>query len=362
MNNARVPNKDRICILKKLVETPSPSGFEQQIQSIIREEISPYMDDVKIDVMGNLIGLRNGRGNPKIILMAHSDEVGLMVSHISEEGFLYFLPIGTVDDHILPGERVVIHSQNGPVFGVIGRKPIFLQNPEERTQVIPLKQQWIDIGSDNKEDAEQMVSIGDPVTFTAGFQKIENKDIIISNGLDDKLGVFVLIEVLRKLSEQGEHDAAVYIVSTVQEEIGLRGASPAAYHINAHAAFVIDIGFPSDSPDTFSEKQDLSDTRLGKGAILDRGSTNHPVLYQLLLSTAKKHNIPIQLRAAPTPIATDAKAVQLSRGGVATISINLPARYSQTPSAVASLRDVEYTSELLAQTICAIDSKIDFTP
>lgn len=362
MQYANTPEEERLSILKKLIETPSPSGFERPIQSLIREEINEYVDDVKTDVMGNLIGVRKGRGKPKIMLMAHCDEIGLMVSHISKEGFLYFLPIGTVDDHITPGERVVIHSRNGPVLGAIGRKPVCLLKTEEREKVMPIKQQWIDIGAESKEDAENMVSIGDPATFAADFQRIGSKDIIVSRGLDDKLGIFVLIETLRKLSERGEHEAAVFGVSTVQEEVGLRGASAAAYQINAHAALIMDIGFTSDTPDTALEKQDLGDTRIGKGPILDKGANNNPILYQLLLDTAKEKNIPVQLRAAPMPIANEAKVVQLSRRGVATVSLNIPARYTHTPSEVASLRDIEYTSELVTQTIFKLNRRINFTP
>ncbi|MFX0199481.1 MAG: M42 family metallopeptidase [Candidatus Hodarchaeota archaeon] len=361
MQSVHIP-EERLSILKKLIETPSPSGFEQQIQSYIRMEIENYVDNVKKDVLGNLIGSRNEQGKPRIMLMAHCDEIGLMISHISNEGYLYFLPIGLVDDHLLPGERVVIHSRNGPIWGVIGRKPVLIQTTEEKRNVLPLKQQWIDIGAESKEDAETMISIGDPVTFTTDFQKIGNKDVITARALDDKLGIFVLIETLRKLSDRGEHEAAVFGVFTVQEEIGLRGATPVAYQINAHAAFILDIGFPSDSPDTIPEKQDLGDIRIGKGPILDKGGNNNPVLYQLLLDIAKAKSIPLQFRATPMPIANEAKVVQLSRSGVATISVNIPARYSHSPNEVASLRDLEYTSELLTQTIFGLTPQINFAP
>ncbi len=167
---------------------------------------------------------------------------------------------------------------------------------------------------------------------------------------------------MRKLSDRGEHEAAVFGVFTVQEEIGLRGATPAVYQINAHAAFILDIGYPSDSPDTFAEKQDLGDIRIGKGPILDKGGINNPILYQILLDTANKKNIPVQLRAIPMPFANEAKVVQLSRSGVATISVNIPARYSHSPNGVATLRDLEYTSELLTQTIFELTSQINFAP
>lgn len=214
-------------LLKELIATPSPSGFEQLIQSLIKEKIVKYVDDVKVDITGNLIGMRKGKGKLKIALMSHCDETGLMITYISKEGFLYFKPIGGMDEHITQGQRVFIHSKNGPILGVIGSRTADLLSQEERKYVTPFKRQWIDIGADGREGAAKKVSVGDPVTFAYELQRLGDSDIIVSRGLDDKFGVLVLIETLRKISELGEHEVDLYMVSTVQEEIGLRGAVPA---------------------------------------------------------------------------------------------------------------------------------------
>lgn len=355
-------NEERLRVLQQITETPSPSGFETTIQSLIAERIRKYVDNVKIDIMGNLIAARKPAGHPRVALLAHCDEIGLMISHISQEGFLYFLPIGILDEHITLGRRVTIHSRGGPVLGVVGSRQVGVLSPEEKAKVVSFKRQWIDIGVDSRDEAEKLVSVGDPVTFNSPFERFRDGNLIVAKEFDDKLGIFVIMETLRKVSEREEHDAAVFLVSTVQEEIGLRGSVTAAYQIEPHAAFVVDIGWTSDVPDTMLEKQDLGDTRLGAGPIIDKGANNSPVLVQMLQDAARESGIPVQLRAAPTPIATDAKVVQLSRGGVATVNVNIPARYTHTPNAVASLKDVEHTSELLARVVLGLKRTSDFIP
>jgi endoglucanase len=355
-------NEERLGVLRELLDTPSPSGFETKIQSLIAEKIRRYVDDVKIDVMGNLIAARKRAGYPRVALFAHCDEIGLMISHISQEGFLYFLPIGMIDEHVTPGRRVTVHSRVGPVLGVVGSRQVGILSSEERTKVVPFRLQWIDIGANSRDEAGRLVSVGDPVTFNSPLERFRDENLIVAREIDDKLGIFIIMEALRKVSEKGEHEAAVFFVSTVQEEIGLRGSIIAAHEIEPHAAFVVDIGWTSDVPDTMNAKQDLGDTRLGAGPIIDKGANNSPVLVQTLLDVAQEGGIPVQLRATPIPIATDAKVIQLSRAGVATVNVNVPARYTHTPSAVASLKDVEYTSELLAQVVLRLKRTLDFTP
>jgi len=221
--------EDSFLFLKKLIEAPSPSGFEVPIQRVIREEMAKFADEVKTDIHGNVTGIKNPEGSPRLMLAGHCDEIGFMVKYIDENGFLYFSSIGGVDAHIVPGQRVKIHTSSGPVLGVVGKKPIHALEEEERKKVSKLSEQWIDIGVTGKKEAEEKVRIGDPVTFAVELERL-NQDKLVARGFDDKIGAFIVCEVLRFCSNES-FSAALFATSTVQEEVGLRGARTATYSI-----------------------------------------------------------------------------------------------------------------------------------
>lgn len=347
-------------VLKRLVETPSPSGFEQPVQRIVREELAKYVDTVRTDVMGNVIGTRNEQGCPRVMLSGHCDEIGLMVKYIDENGFIYFSAIGIVDAHLTPGQRVRIHGKQEAVLGVIGKKPIHLLKEVEKEKVIKLAKQWIDIGAENKETAEAHVSVGDPITFDVPFDYLGTNELVVARGFDDKAATFVIIETCRLLAEQGTHSAAVFGVSSVQEEVGFRGATTSAFEIRPDVGVAIDLHFATDNPSI--DKTDVGDIGLGKGPIVSRGSRINPIVEELLIQTAQNENIPYQLRAEPTRTGTDTDPIQITRSGVATALLSIPSRYTHTPCEVVSLSDLENFSKLLAAFIQRLDDTISFIP
>lgn len=352
--------KESVEVLKRLVETPSPSGFEQPVQRIVREELENYVDTIQTDVMGNVIGIRNEHGRPRVMLAGHCDEIGLMVKYIDDNGFIYFSAIGGVDPHLTPGQRVRIHGTQEDVLGVIGKKPIHLMKQVEDVKVISLSEQWIDIGAKSKDIAKSRVRVGDPIIFDVPFDYLGTDDLVVARGFDDKAAAFVIIEICRLLDEEGVHQAAVFGVSSVQEEVGLRGATTSAFEINPDVGIAIDLDFATDNPG--AKKTEVGDLSLGKGPIISRGSRINPVVEELLIQTAQNEDIPYQLRAEPTRSGTDTDAIQISRSGVATALVSIPSRYTHTPCEVVSLKDLENISKLLAAFIRRLDDTISFIP
>lgn len=345
--------------LKAIEETPSVSGFEQPVGRIIRKRMEPFADEVSVDVHGNTIVALNPRGTPRVMLAGHYDQIGLMVKYVNDEGFIYFGAVGGIDPTVLPGSRVTIHTRQGPVEGVIGRKPIHLMKPEERGNAkIELQDLWIDIGSPNKAATLSRVAIADPITYQLGLVRLGD-DFIASPGLDNKVGAFVVMEALR-LASSRNIKCGLYSVATVQEEIGLRGARTSCYGIDPLVGIAVDVTHASDNPG--ADKKIAGDIALGKGPVIDLGPNINPVLGELFIATAKARKIPYQLAAAPGATGTDANAIQVSRSGVAAGLISIPNRYMHTQVEVCSLADLDNAARLIAETVSRIDSKIDFTP
>jgi len=344
--------------LQQLVDTPSPSGFEQPGQSVVRDYVSRFADEVRTDVMGNVIAALNPDGKPRLMLAGHCDEIGFMVRYITDQGFIHFSPIGGVDAHLVPGQKVHIQTSRGPVLGVVGKKAIHLMEPEERKKVLEFHQQWIDIGASGRKDAEKRVRIGDPVTFATTFERLKGS-IAVARGFDDKMGSFVVMEALR-LASRGKLKAALFAVSTVQEEIGLRGATTSAFAIAPDAAIAVDVTHGTDYPD--ADKKRFGDVKLGAGPVLHRGANMNPVVIDRLLRTTAKARLKHQMIGVPGHSGTDAWAIQLARGGVATGLVSVPLRYMHTPIEVLDLRDLESTAKLLAAFAAALTPNIDFIP
>ncbi|NOY13032.1 MAG: M42 family metallopeptidase [Deltaproteobacteria bacterium] len=345
--------------LKQLVETPSPSGYEQPAQRVVRAQLAAAADELTTDVMGNLIARLAGQGGPKLMLAGHCDEIGFMVQYVDDNGFIYFGAIGGVDPHLSPGQRIRIHTANGELNGVIGKKAIHLIEPKDRDTVIKLKDQFIDIGCASREEVERLVQIGDPVTFAVGVERLQG-DRLTSRAFDDKMGAFIVAQVLKRVKAAGGMAADLYAVSTVQEEVGLRGAATSSYGINPDVGIVVEVTHATDYPDV--DKKSIGRVELGKGPVLARGANINPILFELLSQTAADEKIPLQVIGVPRATGTDANVMQLSRGGVATALLGIPLRYMHTPVEVLSLADLDNAIALLTAVVQKIKPQQSFIP
>ncbi len=347
--------------LQELVTAPSPSGYEQPAQRVFRSYIAPFAQ-VTQDVMGNVYGHIPGGGEslPRVMLVGHSDEIGFQVRYVDDKGFIYFGAIGGVDAHLTPGQRVHIHGRNGVVAGVIGKKPIHLMEPKDRETVVKLDSQYIDIGAADRQEAEALVRVGDPITFAAALDRLLG-DRVTSRGFDDKAGSFVVAEVLRRIAAAETKPAVdLYGVSSVQEEVGLRGGTTSSYTVNPDIGICVEVDFATDQPDV--ERKHNGDVSLGKGPILPRGANINPTLFDMLADTAASENIPVQFTGIPRATGTDANVMQISRGGVATALVKIPLRYMHTPVEVLSLADLEHAVSLIVALLYRITDKAAFVP
>ena len=348
-------DKKSMGFLKELMETSSPSGFEIEAQQLVYKYMKESTDSVITDVMGNLTGVLNPQGKPKIMLAGHCDEVGLIVQHINNEGYLYFQQIGGTYLPALHGQRVKIITKKGKVFGVIGRKKgDLLDAPKGLT----IESHWIDIGAKSKEEAKKLVSIGDPITFATNFQELPN-NLVLSKGFDDKISVFAITEIIRRLSRE-KYNPAVFGVSTVQEELGTRGATTSSFSINPDIGIAIDVTEATDYPDI--DKKVKGEVSLGKGPVFHRGANINPVLGEMLIDIAEKSGIPYQITAVAGPTGTDARAIQIIRGGVATALVSVPLRYMHTSGEIISLDDVENIVKLIVSFIKEVKQDISLLP
>lgn len=352
---------ESIAFFEKLLEAPSPSGYEQPAQRVFRSYIGEF-SDVSTDVMGNVYGYLSSKmeNAPRVMLVGHSDEIGLQIKYIDDKGFIWFAPIGGVDPHLTPGLGVNIHTRNGMVPGVMGRKPIHLIEPKERDTVTKLEAQYIDIGVADRKTAEELVRVGDPVTFASSFRRLQGNRVS-SRGFDDKAGSFVVAEVLRLVSQSCDDlPVNLYGVSSVQEEIGLRGGTTSSYTVNPDIGICVEVDFATDQPDV--DRKHNGEVALGKGPIVPRGANINPALFDLIADTAEKEGIPVQFTGIARATGTDANVMQISRGGVATALIKIPLRYMHTPVEMLDLDDLDNAVKLISAVIKRIRNRSDFIP
>ncbi|CUU03043.1 MAG: M42 family metallopeptidase [Fimbriimonadales bacterium] len=343
---------------RQIVNTPSPSGYEQRAGELYRRYTREFADSVQTDVMGNVIAAINPAGRPRVMFAGHMDEIGFIVKYISEEGFLYFGPIGGHDPVIPVGQRVLVHTRSGPIPGVIGKKPIHLMEEDERSKAPKLHELWVDIGATSKADAQSVVRIGDPITIDVEFRELRN-GFATARGFDNKMGAFIVAEALRLLSED-RPTAAVFAVATVQEEIGLRGARTSAYGVDPQVGIAVDVTHATDYPSV--DKKRVGEILPGKGPVICRGANINPRVFDMLVETAEAEGIPYQLEAAGGGTGTDANAMQISRAGMATGLVSVPLRYMHTPCELLALEDVENAARLLAAFTRRINEHISFIP
>ncbi len=353
-------DEGRVSVLRRMIASPSPSGFEQPVQQVIREEVQQYADEVQTDVHGNVIATLNGNNPLRVMLTAHCDEIGFLVRYIDNDGFLYFAPIGFFDPSTLAGNRVEISTPNGPVLGVIGRKPIHQLSNDERNSAPKLTDLWIDIGVSSKEEAQRLVPLGSIATRAAQLETLRD-NLLVSRALDDKAGVFAILEAMRRLHEQREKlQASVYFVSTVQEEVGSRGVQSITYSIEPTIAIAVDLTFTSDHPGT--SKTEIGDVKLNGGPVITLGGHVNPRVHQLLVQAAKDAGIAWQLDPQPGVTFTDTDMIQVVRGGVATGLVSIPSRYLHTGSEIVSLRDIDQVAEVLTRFVLALNKDVNIIP
>lgn len=352
-------NDHSLEFLKRLVETPSPSGFEQPAQRLFREYVASFADSVTTDVLGNVIALCHPDGSPKVMLTGHSDQIGFIVSYIDDEGFLYFRRIGGIDPSSCVSQRVVIQGKHGAVAGVIGRKAIHLQEPDERTKAPKIDGLWVDIGARNKAEAENQVRIGDSGVFVQTFDVLSNQRAV-SMAFDNKMAVWIISEAMRLCAGERDTQSALYAVSTVQEEIGSIGAHTSAFSVQPDVAIVLDVGHATDHPGTDHKK--TGKYELDKGPILSRGANINPKVFELLADTAERAQIAYQTEGIGGRSATDADPIQFSRAGIAVGLIHVPLRYMHTPCEMISLVDMENTAKLLKAFVGRLTPGMSFIP
>ncbi len=344
--------------LTNLLEAPGVSGYEQPIQRVVRAYAESFAEGIETDLHGNVILSAGGGDSPRVMFAGHCDQLGLLVSHVDDEGFLFVQTVGGWDPQQLVGQRVTIWTDDGPVNGVISRKAIHLQDETERKQVAEFKHLWIDIGATDKDDAASAVSIGDAVTVQLGVQEMRN-GVMNAPGMDNRTGVWVVVEGFRRAVERGV-TASLHCASTVQEEIGLRGARTSAFGIDPQVAIAVDVTHATDCPGV--DKRERGAVALGKGPVLSRGANVNPIVWARLRDQAEAAELPYQVAALGRAAPNDANPLQISRAGVATGLVQIPNRYMHSPVEVISLDDLEAAAELLAHFACSLSPSDSFIP
>ncbi|XGI84032.1 M42 family metallopeptidase [Halorutilales archaeon Cl-col2-1] len=345
---------DSLDFLRRLVETPSPSGFEIPNLENWRERVGDFADEIETDAYGNTTATLNPGCDTSVVVTGHADEIGFMVRYITDDGYIYVERIGGIDPGVAEGQRVTVHTRdNGEdIKGVVGRKPIHLQEDEDREKVPDLEELWIDIGADDREDVEDAgVSVGDPVTYDVGFERLQG-DVVAGRGIDNRIGIWVAAEVLRAVDPE-KLDVTLHAVATVQEEVGLKGAQMVGYDLDPDVALVVDVTFATDMPGLSGKKH--GEINLGEGPALKHGRENHPRVLEHLQTVSDSRGIELQNEPMMTRGGTDADAFYVSRGGIASASVGVPNRYMHTPSEVVSLTDLEDARDLFAGFVEELD-------
>jgi len=353
-------NEKSLAFLKLLLDSPGPSGFETAPARVWREEAATFAEQVTTDVSGNTTAAINPGSAPRVMFAGHIDEIGLMIVHIDDDGYLYFSTIGGWDPQVLVGQRVLIAAKNRLVEGVVGKRAVHMQDEEERDQVSKISSLWIDIGAKSKKDALRRVRIGDPAVVAAPTVELPNRRLV-SRSIDNRIGAFVVLEALRLLARR-RPKAGVFAVATSQEEIawGGGGALTSATRIDPDVALVVDVTHATDHPS--AEKKKHGDYKLGGGPVLFRGSAANPVVVELLTKVAEEKKIPYTLAAAPSDTGTDADAIYSARHGIATGIVSIPNRYMHSPNEMIDLSDLDRAAKLLAAFARKVTTRTDFTP
>jgi putative aminopeptidase FrvX len=342
--------------LKNLLSRPGPSGYEGAAAKAWRTEAEKFAE-IRGDRMGNSFATLNEGGTPRVMLAGHIDEIGLMITHVEDQGLLRFQGVGGWDPQVLVGQRVLVQTKNGEVPGVIGKKAIHVMEPEERKKVSEIKSLWIDIGARDGDEAKEQVRVGDVGVIDQDILELPNGRLA-SRALDNRTGAFVVLEALRLLSEEEELAAEVVAVASVQEEIGLYGARGAAFGLDPDAAIAVDVTHATDTPGI--PKNQHGDHALGSGPVITRAANLSPIITEGLIAAAEEAEIAYTLEADSRSTSTDADAIQFTRAGIATGLVSVPNRYMHSPNEIVALEDLENCARLIASYIKGLSKDTDF--
>jgi len=342
-------------LLDKLLRVGAPSGYEGPAAEIWREAAS--FAELSSDGLGSSIA-RVGDAAPLFAVVGHIDEIGLIVTHIDEKGFLWFAPIGGWDPQILVGQRVEVRGVDGLVPGVVGRKPIHLLEADQRKKVVELKGMHIDVGAEDRDEAAELIRVGDPVVIAAEPVAVAGERLV-SKSMDNRLGAYVALESLRRCNEGAGPGGSFAAVAAVQEEIGLFGARTAAFEVRPDVAVAVDVTHATDAPGV--DEKEVGSHPLGSGPVIGRGSTLSPKVFELLVETAEAEGIEYTISASGRGTSTDADVLQISRSGIPTGLVSIPLRYMHSPVEMVDLRDVEGVVNLLAAFGSRLSADDDFS-
>jgi putative aminopeptidase FrvX len=331
--------------LRRLITTPGPSGYEQAPAAVFREAAGAFAE-ITHDTVGSTVARVKGTGDgPFVAVVGHIDEIGLIVHHIDDDGFLWFTGVGGWDPTILVGQRLEIATRDGRVVGVVGKKPPHLLKDEERKKAPELKQLHIDIGAQDGDEARALVRVGDVAVIAGEPLELPNRRVI-SRSMDNRLGCFVALEAARLVAEAGGAPGDVAAVAVAQEEITFGGAHTTAYSLRPDIAVVVDVTFATDPPG--SEEKELGRHKFGSGPVLTRGSTLDPTVFELLHAAGEAEHIPFTVSASSRSTGTDADAFHISRAGIPSAVVSVPLRYMHSPVEMVQLDDVENAAKLIA--------------
>ena len=335
-----------LSFLEKLVNTPSPVGHEVRGQRVWLDYVKAFADETFSDAYGNCVAVLNKGGSPRLMMAGHADEIAMAVNYIDEDGYIYVRKMGGVNAAIVKAQRVIIHTRNGPVKGVVGNVAPHLMKEEKEPKPPKMHELFVDVGAKGRKEAEKLVHIGDPITIAADFELLRN-DLAIARAFDNRIGTFAVAEALRLLKEsKTKLQAEICAVSNVQEEVGLLGARQIAYSLKPDVALVVDVTHATDYPTV--NKPQHGDVHVGAGPAITHGGCNHPEVVARIEQVAKMKKISLQHEATSGTSGTDTDAIFWTRGGIASGLISLPNRYMHSPVELVSLRDLEQIPELLA--------------
>ena len=351
-------NDAALSLLKKLVATPTPSGWEYDGLKLLAEYVAPVAAKVEFDVHGNLRAVMNPGAPLRVMIDGHCDEIGFMVQYVDDKGFLTMCAVGGVTAPLLAGERIVIQGRNGPVNGVFGARPPHLMKPEDRGKVAPqaLEDAVVDIGASSKKEALELVELGAPAVIDAGWRPLAG-DRVACRGFDDRIGAFIVAEVFKRLAGE-KLNVELHMVASVQEELGLVGARTAAYDIAPHAGICVDVGFASDTPG--NDVKLVGEAKLGGGPLVVYGPTYNEALRSHVEKQAEAAGIPLQRQVRARGDGTNAMAMRLARGGAAVALVSIPLRYMHSAVETLSLDDVEKTIEVVRLALLNMPADISF--
>jgi putative aminopeptidase FrvX len=367
LSRSPTPRKRRIkpliseswTFLKKLIETPGPSGYEREVAAVWRSYAESFADEVDRDLTGNSYAwLRTNPELPTILVEGHIDEIGVQITHIDPEGYIWFDEIGGWDAQVLTGQRIKFATASGPVIGVVGRKAAHLLDESDRDKAVKLRDLWIDIGAGSRDEALKQVSIGDAGVVDAPFTAIGD-GLIVSRAMDNRTGAYVALETLRLLVDDRPL-VNVVAVAAAQEEVSYGGAFTAAFKIDPMVAIAIDVTHATDYPGADKRRND--EVALGSGPVLKRGASINPIVYERLVAAAAAAKIPYTVKGSPKASGTDADAMIKSGRGPATAVVSIPTRYMHSPNETIAVKDLDACALLLAEFVRQIEQTTDFRP